>query len=823
MRITRLELRGYHRLGLCNIDHLVYTPESNYQLILGTNGSGKSSLIFELSPLPAHHSMYTTDGLKDITIEHRGSTYRLISDFKTGKHSFSIDGDENLNRGGTQQVQLQLVEQYFNGYNRELHAVLTDEDLFTSMDAKERRARIMALSSQDYSWPLALHKKLASMARDRVGAVKHINSRQAEIRNSLKALGSVEGLSELALQLREEMDALLTSQSPSPKPVYETEQILRQTLDNVAQMSRRVVEMVHELRYSGPVAMQDIEAIEAHAAESDRDVVAKKALTDRLAAEYTEIETTIHGFQTSDGVTPENVESHLTELRDRISEALERQNSHFGALDDADMICMDNQTVLPQLSALFMQLPNNEDRTYSKQNLEKARDDFRVLQDRYSQYDGKLLSVNRRISAIEQAKETDCPSCGYVWREGVSPGELAELKERQVALAADLEMISVTKNALEEYLERSAEVGSLYVEFRSLTTNYPRLRPLWNHIADQRLHMVNPSSQTPVFGLWTQACDNARELQNLQRREKQLTELSEQWANGGGVGHLGQRMAAIVKAIEEETISLNSKRRVAQQASDYLSDVRRLSNTVDQLSLLADQISRQHGKVIDSYRDEAIGALKYRHHTEMASIQARLTEHGTLDGLIRDLERDLDGTTASRDALQLLAKALSPVDGLIAEQLTGFIECLTRQLNSIISSIWTYDLEVRPCGLSSGELDYKFPLAAGNARPVPDVSKGSKAQKQVVNLAYKLTEMLYRGLHEFPLFMDEPGEGFDEQHRTQLMSFIKQLMDSGDYSQLFMISHYASNHGAFSQADTSVLDESNIAIAGEYNRHIVLG
>ena len=105
MRIIRLELRGYIRLGVCNIDHLIYTPESNYQLILGTNGSGKSSLIYELSPLPAHHSQYTKDGLKHITIEHRGATYQLISDFKTGKHSFSIDGDENLNRGGTQQVQ----------------------------------------------------------------------------------------------------------------------------------------------------------------------------------------------------------------------------------------------------------------------------------------------------------------------------------------------------------------------------------------------------------------------------------------------------------------------------------------------------------------------------------------------------------------------------------------------------------------------------------------------------------------------------------------------------------------------------------------------
>ncbi len=823
MRIIRLELRGYIRLGVCNIDHLIYTPESNYQLILGTNGSGKSSLIYELSPLPAHHSQYTKDGLKHITIEHRGATYQLISDFKTGKHSFSIDGDENLNRGGTQQVQLQLVSDHFNGYNRELHDILTDEVVFTRMPINERRAWIQTLSTQDYTWSMALHKKLASQARDRVGAVKHINNRQTEIRGNLKALGSVDGLSERALQLREEMNALLISQSPEPRSAREMEVQLRQILDNVAGMSRRVVDMVHSLRYSGPVPMQDIDEIAAYAAEADRDAVAKKALADRLAAEYTEIETTLHGFRTSDGITPENIETHLLELRERLAEQRALQDEMFGPLDDADMICMDNEHAIPAAINVFMQLPDNEDRLYSRQVMDQRREQFRNHQDLFSSVDGRLMSVNRRISIIEQARETNCPSCGYVWREGVSAGELEELKAERARLAVEVESASKGLHKLQEYLERAAEVGALYTEYRSLTASYTRLRPLWEHIGRERMHMIQPASHIHVFHRWTDACMRARELQKLLRREKQLEDLAHQWAGGDGIGHLGQRMVAIVKAIEEETVHLNEKRRVATRASDYLADVNRLSNTVDQLSMLADQIDRQKKRVIDAYRDEAIGDLQVRHHNEMAAIQSRLTEHGTLAGLVRDLESDLESTTASRDALQLLAKALSPTDGLIAEQLSGFIGCLVAQLNSIISSIWTYDLQVRPCGLTSGELDYKFPMVAGAGAPVFDVCKGSKGQKQVVDFSFKLTVMLYKNIMNFPLYLDEPGEGFDEQHRTQLMSFIKQLMDTGDYSQLFMVSHYASNHGAFNQADVTVLDSSNIAVAGVYNQHVVLG
>ena len=68
MRIERLELFGYKRLMLANIQHFIYTPTSPYQLVLGTNGSGKSSILFELTPLPGHSSNYTKDGYKDITI-----------------------------------------------------------------------------------------------------------------------------------------------------------------------------------------------------------------------------------------------------------------------------------------------------------------------------------------------------------------------------------------------------------------------------------------------------------------------------------------------------------------------------------------------------------------------------------------------------------------------------------------------------------------------------------------------------------------------------------------------------------------------------------
>jgi len=49
--IIRVELHRFKRFTLNNIETFVYTPKAKLQLIQGTNGVGKSSLINELTPL----------------------------------------------------------------------------------------------------------------------------------------------------------------------------------------------------------------------------------------------------------------------------------------------------------------------------------------------------------------------------------------------------------------------------------------------------------------------------------------------------------------------------------------------------------------------------------------------------------------------------------------------------------------------------------------------------------------------------------------------------------------------------------------------------
>jgi hypothetical protein len=149
-------------------------------------------------------------------------------------------------------------------------------------------------------------------------------------------------------------------------------------------------------------------------------------------------------------------------------------------------------------------------------------------------------------------------------------------------------------------------------------------------------------------------------------------------------------------------------------------------------------------------------------------------------------------------------------------------------MNNFISKIWLYPLAVIPCGLDDDgtlELDYKFPLKVQNhPDKVPDVSKGSSAMQEIVDLAFKITAIKYLGLEDSPLLIDEFGKTFDKEHRVAAAHGIKQLIELRSFTQLFTISHYEATYGSLTNAEICVLCSNNISIPTNavYNEHVTM-
>lgn len=818
MKIDRFELYGFLRLSLANITHLIITPTSPYQLILGTNGSGKSSVLSELSPIPAHQSNFTKDGFKKITITHLGKTYQLDSIFKNNKHSFQVDGQE-LNPGGTREVQKALVLQHFN-IDEDIHELLIGEVRFTQLTGIERRKWIQMISRTDYSYAMGLFKRFSSRARDQQGTLKHLRSRLLQETSNLAKLQNTEGLEERSLKIREELNHLMLERIPN-LPRLETQKArLRELYDDIESLAK---EFFRDLAYQpkgknyrcNDDIVLDIQRI-------DGNVQSSQMILERMGNEYGDMEAAMNAVKMEAGESFDNLPELINDLVRESSRLLSSQEV-FKELISPSEIQRDWLTIADEVQVTFRQLPDNANRKFSRDACQNAQQEISQHQNRIDVSLSKIRQMQAKIEAMLEAQETQCPNCQYIWRPGYSENELNQLKTWQKEHNQIIDTARLKIKELESYLEELGEYNSLFQKFRGFVQGYPRLRPLWDHILSNQLLFNNPKENLVLFSQWNKDLETNVQHEACLKRLTSYREIQEKQYAIGDTEIFSRRMRKLQDEIEEVTTQLLMQRKDKTEIDRFYRKLQKLQAIGLKIENDYNEIERIRSVLIDALRNEVIDETVTAHQTELGAILRQLSEKENQEGIVRDLERSKVDVEVEAQVMNLLVQALSPNEGLIAEQLASDIGCLVAQLNTIINSIWTYDLTIMSCGMDSGELDYKFPVQTASGGISRDVSKTSKGQKQIIDFAFQLTVMMYLNLTDYPLFLDEPGEGFDEQHRIKLMDFVKQMMDMNRHSQLFMISHYASSHGSFLNAETMVLDGSNISVPGLYNQHVVLG
>ena len=819
MKIERLELYGYKRLMLNNIKRFTYTPTASHQLILGTNGSGKSSVLSELSPLPGHHSNYSKDGFKKATVSHLGKTYQLNSGFSPNKHSFVVEGNE-LNPGGTYQAQLTLVLQHF-GIDKDIHELLTGEVRLSQLPANERRKWITRISRADYGYAMGEFRKFASRARDQQGALKHLRSRLSAETHALQSMQDVEGLGERAQKLREELNHLMLERIPN-LPSLETQKARLRALyavlvEQADEYFRNIVYLPKGRTYrSNEDVVFDLQRL-------DVGVQNNQTILQRMGNEFSDMESVLNSVKVDAGEQLDNLPELIAQTHEEIRTALNEPVT-FRELASPSEIKRDWQAISTEVQMTFRGLPDNMDRRFSREAVQNTQMEISKQQRIIDMSEAKIRQMQNRIETMEEAKENQCPSCKYVWRPGFSDEEMTQLKTWQGEHGALIDNAKAQIKELEAFVEECSGYTELYQRFRGYVQGYPRLQPLWDHILTNQLLLDNPKGNLNLFIQWNGDLEaNVRHEQAVKRLNRYL-EVQERQNNMGDTAHFTRRMHSLQSEIEQATVQLLQQREERGMVEKFYRKLQRVQEIALRMENDYNEIERIRGVLIDSLRNEVIDETVTAHQLELGGIVRRLSEKEGQEGIVRDIETSMGEVEIDAKAWQVLTNLLSPNEGLIAEQLASDIGCMVAQLNSIVGSIWTYEMTVLSCGLDSGELDYKFPVQfAASDNVSPDVAKTSKGQKQVIDFAFQLTVMLYLNLADYPLFLDEPGEGFDEAHRVRLMDFVKQLMDSNRHSQLFMISHYASSHGSFTNAEVLVLDTTNIAVPGVYNQHVVLG
>ena len=825
MFIKELEIKGNTRLMIRGTSFINLKFTETYQIVLGTNGCGKSTLIQELSPLPPQGADYLKNGYKKVVIEHNSKSYTLVSRFtaQAGKHSF-IDnqtGDE-LNQGGTQSVQRTLIQEIFT-YDQALHDVLTDQIKFTNMSPLQRRDWLTRISGTNLDYAIELFNKLRRAHRDEEAVVKHLTKRLNKESDSLPSSEDLANLenrfNNLDNQLKDFYSNRINEDMLAPTKMSE---IVNNKIAESVKLSQEL------LRCDFNFSDKTIKSIEhlndkRSQLQSQMEMDAKRVV--ELYKEHTEISDLLTQTQ---GITDE---AQLQKLKDRLDECkLEIKEYERGCVlvkecDNAIEVNGRAISIGNQLLHIATEFVDNTEGYFTKDKRLTVENDIATINLALSNYQRTLREIEHNISHIMKTDESVCPKCNHTFKAGVKDEDLPILKTRVLEINTLMSKLEEQKLSLVGFMDEYTKYRNNYIMYMDILNQNRDLDFLKVHIRPIDLLQDAPSLITKRMSTCLRDLDKLASVQRLMpevyRLEAAIDKVNSVRSNGN---YTQERLIKIEDNINEiKQRSFINKDTIAILDRDY-DNYTHISQLYIKLDKQLTDIKSAMDYAYKSNKKYAIESMITKVNTDFGYINVELNEAKNKQNVINDVSSQRDITMRKSDGYKLLVSEINPTTGLIADYFKQFIDQFVEQMNIIINKVWEHHIELLPCDVNSDGISYKFPLRV-NDKPYgpPDGSKGSNSQVSMVNFAFKIVVMVYLGLDDYPLYLDELAPDLDEKHRVNIIAFVRDFVESKRCSECFMVSHYATGYGAFTNAEILVLDDENLLdIPPVYNKHAVI-
>lgn len=816
MKIESLELVGYKFLALSNIDYIKLTPENKLQLILGTNGSGKSSLMAELSPLPAVPAHYAKEGRKVIEIKHLNDHYELKSLFSsTGNKFHFIRNGEELNLGHTVTVYRELVKKHF-GITQDVHDIMLGVNGFHSMSTMERRNWFTKISDADYTFAIQYYQKLKEQLRDVQGASKLVQSRLVSESEKLLDRESEAKLREEITELNKVVNLLLDLKAPVSSTSENPHSKIQHYEENLTKLSKQVKSYRAQfLNVENYRSVNDI----------DNDMIDVQSNINAYRLKMEELYKTIDEKQkTIDVIKKANVDSNKD--IDNVIDSLEAEIASLSGNLTTGIQFDDNRQAMQALSSIqehlisiFISVPENGNWTINRDAYIEMIQKQSFLTTKKADIDARIFKLINKRKELEHFKEhnqIECPKCSHVWHKGYDEAIYQQVIRDIESSAREVETVQTEIDKLNVEIEKAKEYLEYQRAFVEVAKAWTMLNPLWKHIQETELFFKAPRQiitlmehlrrdfliHSDIERLVAQLQDNFKvkeviattETTNLQTLEDNIEEHTR-----------------LLHRINQDVLKLSQKLSRLKLYKDISLRLKSLEEQIQQNLTLRESTLNQ---LIDSYKRNALNDTINVVKLEISTKEQILSKIDIQKALVSDLQSQLKDYNEKVEVLKIAVKELSPSEGLIAKGLTGFINHFLNQVNKFIKKIWAYPLELLPVVAEDDgvDLDYKFPVRVNDGYGPPDVSKGSSAMKEIIDLAFKVVSVQYLGLTEAPLYLDEPSKAFDSSHRTAMFRMIDNFLLTSNFSQIFMISHFEHCYGCIKNTDITVLCSNNIVL-----------
>lgn len=811
----RLYLKHYLPLGLSNITELDYLVDKPIQLILGTNGSGKSSILAVASPTAPDPSAFGNGGAWGFDCSHRGSEYCLSAKFGTKNTYTFVKDDEYLLTDGNASLFNQLVE-YHIGYNKKLHEILTGAIGFCQMTPAKREELLMTVSNNDFGYINSIFIKAKQSVTAAKGTLDHISNKLLDSTSKLESIRMEDGIEAHIEELRSKITELYPLSNPSAD--------MQHAIDLMSQWEKKVIASVNQ---TSPVLKNVIKL--------------KKSLG--YIKQPSDIETNIDRLKDNCAEVDANIKFNLSELS-KINDILSSMErfTEFGGDVETEYHSLKNKVkVLPVphlwdagksstiVSACYREYLDNPsykcNKVFNRTEVAEAFETERLLRDELSTAKGKIAQGEEYLRHAELASigNVTCPKCstliladGAITEEKIDvvKGKLAEYKKSLLDVTKQIEISNELVTEIKKFEECKAAV-------LSFVNRYPIVIPTF-HSYSGTAEVLNSHSKVvaDLFSLYNKHL----EYDEMEKLKSDLAEIDE-----------ARRLRAILSDgnISDPSLyyaQLQTTLDGLYRDKDILTtELNTLTTLNKQYSMLSDltreniRLRSEYEQIVVNIADEMLydsinGQLSTAQQALAISTE-QLRNYKQLQERIDELEKDKTHWTEKLEVRKLLVQTLSPKQGMIGDSLISIVSAFVQRLNTIVNKVWEYPLEV--IIPNDDMMDMRFTSMVNN-KPGPVIQKMSSGQQDIINLAVTILVMECLDLKDFPMYLDEIGASFDFEHRRKLITFLSHLAVSGHCSMMFLIQHYISSYGSISNSDTIVLNPDNIQLPVTFNEHITI-
>lgn len=848
MQIKFAKIHKFNPFKLAKVNRLSLTATSPIQILVGDNGSGKTSLLNELHPMAAVSSSYGKGGSKHLVIEHEGSTYDLISDFtKSGHaHSFIKDGVD-LNTSGTSGIQNELVQHHL-GYDTTTHKLLHMSQKMCSMGKAERRQFLLTLNPIDLTIVLDKYKLIVSRIKECKNNLTLLNGKIQEIKSKLLADNIRESLEEQ----RKTKNVELTNYTSE---LFYLNNLRGQILTEIAELpsipnditAASIVKSCKTTLTKMLVGLHEVPR-NWELSQYKEDVVRNKIIVDsakeKLDERYRDlgrlqqdIELYMNHLQTAEsGETIELLENELKLIDMKSSEILQKLDLRYPRipLDEVTVHTVQYNYTIERINRYTeFRLKSKVTATLVKKFADKV--DLFIRKSTYLK-----STIASEISILEESEKElmalkmDVP-CQY---EETSCDLLKHYKEKIKDLTSKKEAARVYISELQRK-ERIASRG-----FEKLNENYLKYKDALDCIYEIQYALQNTKSNKKLEDLQEVLYRNPNQLIVELTQTLAMASLYDQQEE---LEHRKQTILDKLKKMQESGAASidfihSLLNRTKQKFSDLQTDIRtdetylkertkHLTNTErfvyvkskieEYQERLSQIINRDISKMNLEFCDLQISAVKTRIdelNTQLREIDNSLKDQTGLIARLKDAEDTASTITTRKIELEHVARSISPYTGFPHRHMIDFANSLIHNVNCVLAQVWSYPFSVIPLTYTD-TFDGTFKVQVDDV-VVPDLESLSKAQEAMMNLAWTLAFVLCKNLTDYPIYLDECDEGFDHAHKGALLDWLRSLIDQRLVSQLWMVHHEAVLYDGFADGEVLCLSDNNIVRPEKMNRHV---